>query len=138
MRLEMPGLLDKPAESAVGIWTPGVQKDSVSLRLPVRIHEHPHDAVDEARTHGCRILAASPRGGRPLFETDLEAPCAVLIGGEGPGLPAAVLESADALISIPMEPPVESLNAAVTAAVILYEARRQRELGKVRGKKLEV
>jgi tRNA C32,U32 (ribose-2'-O)-methylase TrmJ len=49
-----------------------------------------------------------------------------LIGGEGQGLPEEVVDQADLKISIPMAAPVESLNAAVAAAVLLYEARRQR------------
>ncbi len=53
-------------------------------------------------------------------------PLAVLVGGEGSGLPAALVELADVRLTVPMAAPVESLNAAVTAAVILYEARRQR------------
>ena len=51
---------------------------------------------------------------------------AILIGGEGPGLPAALVDAADERVTIPMQPPVESLNAAVTAALIVYEALRQR------------
>jgi TrmH family RNA methyltransferase len=51
---------------------------------------------------------------------------AVLIGGEGAGLPPALIAEADERITIPMQAPVESLNAAVTAAIVVYEARRQR------------
>jgi len=50
----------------------------------------------------------------------------VLVGSEGSGLPDALVEEADLRLTIPMHPPVESLNAAVTAAIILYEASRQR------------
>ena len=53
-------------------------------------------------------------------------PTAVLIGGEGPGLSEALISSADERITIPMQAPVESLNAAVTAALVVYEAWRQR------------
>jgi len=52
----------------------------------------------------------------------------LLIGGEGPGLPAHVIHGADVRVSIPMELQVESLNAAVAAAVLLYEAYRQRNV----------
>jgi TrmH family RNA methyltransferase len=48
------------------------------------------------------------------------------VGGEGAGLPESVLTSADERVSIPMQEPVESLNAAVAVAVVAYEARRQR------------
>ena len=48
------------------------------------------------------------------------------IGGEGSGLPEALIESADERVTIPMDAGVESLNAAMTAALVVYEARRQR------------
>ena len=51
---------------------------------------------------------------------------AVLIGGEGPGLDAETIEQADESLTIPMQAPVESLNAAVAAAIVVYEALRQR------------
>ena len=61
-----------------------------------------------------------------MFGAALAGPLAILIGGEGQGLSHAVLDLADARVTIPMQAPVESLNAAVTAALIVYEARRQR------------
>ena len=82
----------------------------------------------EARRRGCRVIAAVPRDGQPLFDADLTGPVAVLIGGEGRGLSSAITDAADERITIPMQPPVESLNAAVTTALIVYEARRQRAM----------
>ena len=63
-----------------------------------------------------------------MLAADLATPLAILIGAEGSGLPQSLLDGADARVTIPMQPPVESLNAAVTAALLLYEARRQRTL----------
>jgi TrmH family RNA methyltransferase len=57
---------------------------------------------------------------------DLTGPVAFLIGNEGSGLSAELLDRATARIAIPMPGPVESLNAAVAASVLLYEAARQR------------
>jgi TrmH family RNA methyltransferase len=101
-----------------------------ALRLPVVVHRDVREAIDEARRHGCRIVATSPRKGCPLFESDMRGPVAVLIGGEGPGLDAFHIDAADERVMIPMQPPVESLNTAVSAALIVYEARRQRTAGK--------
>ena len=56
----------------------------------------------------------------------LTGACACLLGGEGSGLTDDLVETADGVIAIPMQPPVESLNVAVSAALIVYEARRQR------------
>ena len=99
-----------------------------ALRLPILVHRDVREATDEARRHLCRIVATSPRSGRPLFESDLRGPIAVLIGGEGPGLTASHIDAADERVMIPIQPPVESLNTAVSAALIVYEARRQRSL----------
>jgi TrmH family RNA methyltransferase len=97
-----------------------------ALRLPVRTGVDPVAAVGDAKAEGCRIVAATPRGGPTLYETDLRGPSAVLIGSEGTGLPTVLETLADVRVSIPMRRPVESLNAAVTAALIVYEAQRQR------------
>jgi TrmH family RNA methyltransferase len=97
-----------------------------TLRLPVARVDDVERAAAEVRANGCKVLATAPRGGRSVFDVDLKAPAAILIGGEGPGLPPAVLAAADERITVPMQAPVESLNAAVTAAIVVYEARRQR------------
>jgi len=97
-----------------------------ALRLPVVVDRNTTHALARARHHECRILATVPRGGRALVDADLTGRLAIVIGGEGPGLPASVLDAADERLTIPMQSPVESLNAAVTAALIVYEARRQR------------
>jgi TrmH family RNA methyltransferase len=97
-----------------------------ALRLPIVIEPRAEEATRRARRRGCRIIATVTRDGQSPFDVDLKGPLAVLVGGEGPGLPADLIESADVRLTIPMVSPVESLNTAVTAAVILYEARRQR------------
>jgi TrmH family RNA methyltransferase len=98
-----------------------------ALRLPVRAaRESAADALADARRHGCRIIATVPRGGQSPSAIDLAGPVAIAIGGEGQGLAPDLVAAADARVSIPMAAPVESLNAAVTSALVLYEARRQR------------
>jgi TrmH family RNA methyltransferase len=71
-------------------------------------------------------MATVPRHGQSLFDVTLTGAAALLIGGEGSGLPADLTAIADLRVTIPMEGPVESLNAAVATAVVLFEARRQR------------
>ena len=97
-----------------------------TFRLPVIDAGTAPAAVAAARAHGAGVLAAVPRGGVPLHEVDLTRPWLVLIGGEGDGLRDADSDLADTRISAPMREGVESLNAAVAAALIVYEARRQR------------
>ena len=98
-----------------------------ALRLPFVVREEVSQAVAEARQRGCQIVATVPRGGRSHVDVDLRRPTAIVIGGEGAGLDPSLVEAADVRVTIPMTYPVESLNAAVAAALLVYEARRQRE-----------
>ena len=96
------------------------------FRVPVAHKVSLIDAVHAAKSRGVRVLAAVPHGGDLLPTVDLSRPVAILLGGEGPGLPRVLLEHADATLSVPMRKPVESLNVSVAAALIAYEASRQR------------
>jgi RNA methyltransferase, TrmH family len=97
-----------------------------AFRLPIATHVDSTLLVRELRARGIALLAAVPRGGTPLPECRLTAPTALLLGGEGGGVPAELVESADLRVSIPMCAPVESLNVAIAGSLILYEAARQR------------
>jgi TrmH family RNA methyltransferase len=96
------------------------------FRVPVAHKVHLEDATRHAQARGLRVLAAVPREGDTLPTIDLRSPVAILLGGEGPGLPDALVGRADGLLSIPMRQPVESLNVSIAAALIAYEALRQR------------
>jgi TrmH family RNA methyltransferase len=98
-----------------------------AIRLPVAGRPATRDAVTAARARGLRIVATNPHGGPSLYEADLRRPTALLVGGEGSGLADEIIALADESISIPMRGSVESLNVAVSAALILYEAFRQRQ-----------
>lgn len=98
-----------------------------TFRLPVALERDLSSVVDRLRRAGIAVLATVPRDGTPLRATDLRQPCAVLLGAEGSGLSPDAERQADASLTIPMRPPVESLNVAIAAALILFEASRQRE-----------
>jgi RNA methyltransferase, TrmH family len=104
-----------------------------ALRLPVALDPAADHAAADARRHGCRLVAMVARGGEPHGEADLRGRIAILVGGEGPGIAPSLVDTADVRVTIPMERPVESLNAAVAAAVLIYEARRQRMMGGAAG-----
>jgi TrmH family RNA methyltransferase len=80
------------------------------------------------RLHGAglAIFAALSHGAQQAHSADLARPVALIIGNEGNGVPGALAARADGTITIPFPGPVESLNAAVAASVLLYEASRQR------------
>ncbi len=96
-----------------------------ALRCSVSRADDPAAVSACARAYGLRLLAAAPRGGTPAPEADLAHPSLIWLGAEGAGL-GGVLDEVDEIISIPMHPPVESLNVAVAAALLVYEADRQR------------
>ena len=81
---------------------------------------------ERLRERELTTLAASPAGGGSLYDQDLRLPLALVLGGEGGGLPRDVEESLDGRIRVPMRPGVESLSVAAAAAVLLFEAARQR------------
>ena len=97
-----------------------------ALRLPVLVGVAPSIVLAQLRVAGLKLVAASTTAGSLPAETDLRGPLALLIGNEGAGLPPEIERSADVRVRIPIAAPVESLNAAVAAAVLLYEASRQR------------
>jgi TrmH family RNA methyltransferase len=96
------------------------------FRLPVAVKQPLPESIRLARRAGLRVFAAVPRDGTPLADCRLNAPVAILLGGEGAGVSDEAIGLADERLTIPMQPPVESLNVAVAAALILYEAFRQR------------
>jgi len=63
---------------------------------------------------------------KAVFEADLKGPVALVIGSEGEGMGRLVSEKCDFIVNIPMQGKISSLNAAVAAAIIMYEIRRQR------------
>lgn len=84
-------------------------------------------AIDELKKAGVWIYGTAAEGASDYSKTDLTGPAAFVIGGEGEGLKRLTRDKCDILVKIPIEPQVESLNASVAAAVVLFEARRQRE-----------
>jgi TrmH family RNA methyltransferase len=78
-----------------------------------------------AHAEGLRVLAAAAEGGRPFHEVTFPARAALLLGNEAHGLSAEALACADERIAIPMPGGTESLNAAVAAGILIYEALRQ-------------
>jgi TrmH family RNA methyltransferase len=84
------------------------------------------DVVAKLRAKSVRLIATSSHKGTPLDQADLTGPLAIFIGGEGSGLPRALMGQMDETVAIPHATQVESLNAGVAGSIILYEAARQR------------
>jgi TrmH family RNA methyltransferase len=96
------------------------------FRLPVYREPAALDRLRAWRRDGMRVVAADAGHGMSMYDLDFTGPLALVLGGEGAGLSSDVLSVADARVRVPMRPRVESLNVAVAAALLLYEAARQR------------
>ena len=98
-----------------------------TFRLPIVRALSMASMVDEAHAAGLQVVAAVGLGHTPMHAVNFTKATLIVLGSEGQGLPPALVDSTDVAVSIPMTPPVESLNVAVAAALLVYEARRQRE-----------
>lgn len=83
-------------------------------------------AIRELKQRGVWIFGTAADGTVPLYSADLKGPAAIVIGNEGVGMSRIVAESCDFKVSIPMKGRISSLNASAAAAILLYEAVRQR------------
>ncbi len=100
-----------------------------AFRLPSIGQVEAEDVLVRLRRHGVGSVATVATGGVPYDEVDLRGPVAIWLGNEGAGLPSGLVRQIEHHATIPMAPPVESLNVAVAAGLLLFEARRQRKAG---------
>jgi TrmH family RNA methyltransferase len=111
----------------VHAWNPKAVRASAGsvFRVPL-ISADAEECFARLRAEHVKIWATTSHGAEAAGGADLKSPVAFLIGNEGAGVPAELEAEADGAITIPCPGPVESLNAAVAASVLLYEASRQR------------
>jgi len=100
-----------------------------ALRLPIVTGLSPDRIMPALRQAGVRTVAAVARGGSDPDDVSWTGRVGLWIGGEGAGLPDDLVERCDERVTIPMASQVESLNAAVAGALLVYAARRQRIAG---------
>ena len=82
-------------------------------------------AIEELKNAGLWIYGLDMEGATTIYETDLTGSIGIVVGNEGEGLSRLVRESCDGIIKIPMVGQTESLNASVSAAITIYEIKRQ-------------
>ena len=115
-----------PKDRAVDVTAAAVKASAgASEHVPVARETNLRRAIDRIKEAGVWVYAAE-LGGTAYTEVDLSGPIALVLGSEGRGVRRLVREGCDGALSIPMLGSVGSLNVSVTAAVLLYEARRQR------------
>ena len=94
--------------------------------LPVARVANLPSLLKQLKKEGLWIFGAAADGPVSLYEADLKGPAAIVIGSEGSGMSRLVAETCDVLVRIPMKGKLNSLNASAAAAILLYEAVRQR------------
>jgi 23S rRNA (guanosine2251-2'-O)-methyltransferase len=115
-----------PKDRAAGVTAAAVKASAgASEHVPVARVTNIRRAIDRMKEAGLWVYAAEV-GGTPYTELDLTGPVGLVLGSEGKGVRRLVRDGCDRAVSIPMRGAVGSLNVSVAAAVLLYEARRQR------------
>lgn len=116
-----------PKRRSCGI-TPIVEKTSAGavFHMAVARVANLTAALKDLKEAGLWVYGTAAEGSSPLWETNLTGPIAIVIGSEGNGMSRLVAENCDYTVSIPMKGQMTSLNASVSAGVLIYEVLRQR------------
>ena len=116
-----------PAHGAARV-TPAVCRSSAGAveHLPVAVVPNLARYLADVKQDDLWVFAAVADGEQTHWDTDLTGGVALVFGAEGKGVRPLVRKTCDGLVSIPLEAGVESLNVSVAAALLLFEARRQR------------
>ncbi len=116
-----------PKDRAVGVTSAAVKASAgASEHVPVARETNLRRALEEIKKAGVWVYAAEGGAASAYTDLDFSGPVAFVLGSEGRGIRRLVREGCDDAVSIPMSGAVSSLNVSVTAAVLLFEARRQR------------
>lgn len=115
-------------EGCVDLYNPKVIRSTMGsiYRMPFYYTDDLKRDLYKLKEHGVTLYAAHLKGTGTYDEQDYNAPCGFLIGNESKGLSDGTAELADIYVKIPMCGQVESLNAAVASAILMYEGNRQR------------
>ncbi|MDR0668188.1 MAG: 23S rRNA (guanosine(2251)-2'-O)-methyltransferase RlmB [Prevotellaceae bacterium] len=120
-------LIVLPAKGAAPINAEALKTSAGALHhIPVARMPTIRAAIYLLQAHGLYVVAATEKAAQPLYALDFTRPLAIVVGAEDKGVSDAVLKMADATARIPLQGPVASLNVAAAAAVVLFEAVRQR------------
>ena len=143
-RLQDPGNLGTIIRTAVAVNADGLwlSEDSVDVdnpkvlrasagewfRLPMAVSPNLKAVIADYRAQGVQVVGTLPQAAKIYWEIDFTSPTLILLGNEGAGLSDDLVSLADEKVKIPLSAGVESLNVAIAAALLLYEAQRQKRL----------
>ena len=113
-------------KGTVDVYSPKVVRAGMGAHFALNLCvEQPWQAIEDS-LEGLRVFLAKPRQGSAYWKVDWRQPTALCIGGEAQGASTNAERLATDAVTIPMREGVESLNAAVAASILLFEAARQR------------
>ncbi|GHT83386.1 23S rRNA (guanosine(2251)-2'-O)-methyltransferase RlmB [Bacteroidia bacterium] len=116
-----------PTKGAAPINGDAMKTSAGALNLvPVCRVDNLRSAISLLHNNGVQVVAASEKGATMIYDTDLTLPTAIVMGAEESGVSPAVLKVTDALVKIPLQGSIASLNVSAAASVVLFEAIRQR------------
>ena len=120
-------------DGSVDLFNPKTVRASAGsvFHVPVVVGGDSVEVLERLGERGLRRLGTVPRGGEVCYEADLRTPFALVLGNEAAGLPAHVEGVLDGRLTIPMAGRAESLNVGMAAAVLCFEAMRQRRTAAV-------
>ena len=140
--IQDPGNIGAIVRSAVAVGIDGmlVSSDSVDLTNPkiiratagqwfrcaMQTSNHLADDIRKLQSQGIKAISTIATAKKTYWDYDFRQPTLILLGNEGKGLSEELIELADEAVSIPQSDQVESLNISICAALLLYEAKRQR------------
>ncbi|HEX9756673.1 MAG TPA: RNA methyltransferase [Nitrospiria bacterium] len=115
-------------QKGVDPFHPKVVRSSMGslFRIPLGAVNDVFGVLSHCRERGIQTVSTGIQSQTPYYDIDFKNPTLLVFGQEGSGLPEQVMEKTDFSASIPMKTPVDSLNVAVSAGIIFYEAARQR------------
>lgn len=115
-------------QGTVDVYNPKCVRASAGslFHVPVVVRGEPVEVLQGLGAQGVCRLGTRPSGGMPYYHADFRRPTAIVVGNEGAGLDQRLDEELDTVVSIPMAGRAESLNVGMTAAILCFEAARQR------------
>lgn len=120
-----------PNKNSAKISSDAIKTSAGALyHLPVSREQNLKKVIKELKHRGLLLYAASEKGDKFYTEADMTRGCVVVMGSEDTGIDEELLRHVHENIKIPLEGEIESLNVSAAAAVILYEANRQRKSSK--------
>lgn len=113
-------------KGTVDIFSPKVVRACTGslFRMPILFIDSPNHALDILKKHGKYVISTGFETEKYYYEVDLKKNIGLVIGNEGNGICQELKEQSDEIIKIPMAGSIESLNASVAAAILMYEAMR--------------